>query len=145
MTYDPSNRKQVRAKEKESDLAERNRIAYTRRIMSDQPGRAWMHQLLDRCYIFGEPFVRGAPDATGHNLGRQAVGKQIFGDIVNHCPTEYIVMMQEASTKEAVHDRRYSDNRSPTSERSGGADLGRDAEGSEPGDYDPYADPGTER
>jgi hypothetical protein len=141
MTYDASNRKQVRAKEKEAGIADRNRIAYTKRIMSDQPGREWMHSLLESCYIFGEPFVAGAPDATAHNLGKQIIGKQIFADIVTNSPTEYVLMMQEASIKEILNDRRDSDNRSPVAgERSSDADLGRDDQGSRPPaewDYDP--------
>lgn len=138
MTYDGSNRKQVRAKEKEAKLEENNRIAYTRRIMGDVAGRKWMHDLLLSCQIFGEPFVRGAPDATAHNLGKQIVGKQIFADVVAHCSSEYVQMMQEASTKEAVNDRRYSDDRSAPDERSASEDLGRDPEGPIT-EYDPYA------
>lgn len=106
MTYDPSNRKHVREKEKEASLAERNFIAYTRQIMSEAPGRQWMQSLLDKCYIFGEPFVKGSSDSTAHNLGRQSVGKELFFTVVTHCPTEYIQMMQEASIKEVLEEVR---------------------------------------
>lgn len=139
MTYDASNRKQVRSKEKEAELASSNRIAYTRRIMSDQPGREWMHALLESCYIFGEPFVAGAADATAHNLGKQIIGKQMFADIVAHSPTEYVLMMQEASIKELLNVGRNSDNRIPTTgEHSGSTDTRRDVEGPILTDYDPY-------
>ena len=138
MTYDGSNRKQVRAKEKEAALAENNRIAYSRRIMQDQPGRKWMHDLLEKCQMFGEPFIQGSPDGTAHNLGKQIIGKQLFADIVNHSPTEYILMMQEASIKDAVNDRRYSDDRSTGGEQPGSSNPGRDAEGRISSEYDPY-------
>lgn len=139
MTFNGSDRKQVRAKEKEAALAESNRIAYSKRIMQDQPGRQWMHNLLERCQMFGEPFIQGSPDGTAHNLGKQIIGKQLFADIVNHSPTEYIQMMQEASIKDAVNDRRYSDDRSTAGEQSGSSYPGRDSEGRIASEYDPYA------
>jgi hypothetical protein len=137
VTYDGSDRKQVRSREKEAKLDESNRIAYTKQIMSDLFGRQWMHDLLLRCYIFGEPFVQGSPDGTAHNLGKQIIGKQIFADVVTHCPTQYVQMMQEASAKEILHDRRYSDDRATPAEHNGSSDPGRDPEGPIT-EYDPY-------
>src|SRR5882757_6864955 len=126
---DASNRKDVRRAEKKANLADAARISYTRRIMSESLGRQWIHQLLESCYTFSEPFVRGAPDATGHNLGRQAVGKQLFLDIVTHCPTEYILMTQEASHKEIAENVRHERNdRTPTGEPTGSPGSGRDLE-----------------
>jgi hypothetical protein len=143
MTFDGSNRKQVREREKELKLAEANRHAYVRRIMQDKPGRKWMHDLLEKCCIFQTPFVAGAPDVTARNCGYQDVGLSIFSDVVNAAPAEYVQMMSEASEKELVHERRYSDDRSPAAEHTGSEDPGRDVEGRDPvTEYDPYA--GTE-
>lgn len=108
MTFDNANRKNIRAAEKESRLAEGNRIAYTRTIMSTIFGRAWMYDLLLRCNIFHTPFVKDSPDSTAFNCGGQNIGLRIFGDVAAHCPNEYTLMMSEASTKEAANDRRYS-------------------------------------
>lgn len=137
MTYDGSNRKQVRQAEKAAALADANRIAFTRTIMSDIFGRAWMHSLLSRCNVFHTPFVAGAPDHTSFNCGSQNIGLAIFADVVVHCPAEYVLMMHEANVKDQANDRRNSDDRTPAGEPAGREDTGRDVEGS--GDYDPYA------
>src|SRR6266478_5800488 len=57
---DFSNRKDIRRAEKASRLAERARIDFLKQIMSSPLGREWLHGFLESCYIFGEPFVRGA-------------------------------------------------------------------------------------
>jgi hypothetical protein len=143
MTFNGSDRKQVRAKEKEAKLDESNRLAYTRRIMSDGPGRKWMHDLLVRCHIFQTAFAAGQPDNTAFRLGEQNTGLQIFADVIAASPQEYVLMMNEASIKDAVNDRRYSDDRSTAREHTGGSDSGRDVEGPVT-EYDPYAEGGTE-
>ena len=141
MTYDAGNRKDVRKAEKAAKHAEHARIEYTKRIMSEAIGRTWMHAVLLRCNLFSTPFVRGSVDGTAFNCGAQNVGLQLFVDVVNHCPTEYILMMQEASHKELFNDRHDSDDRSPSGQSAGSQNGGRDPEGPEPssGDYDPYA------
>jgi len=143
MVSDFSNRKDIRRAEKAAKLAEANRIAYVKRIMSDTAGREWMHKLLEDCCLFGEPFVRGSWDATSRNLGMQSVGKQIFSDVVVHCPTQYIQMMQEASQKELTNDR-HDDERTSSGEPTGSPDADRRVEGSESGELDPFAEPGSE-
>src|SRR4051812_46381150 len=110
MTFDNSNRKNIREAEKASRLAETNRIAYTKTIMSTAFGRAWMHNLLSQCNIFHTPFVFGAPDITAFKCGAQNLGLQIFGDVAANCPHEYTLMMSEASIKDEVHDQRYSES-----------------------------------
>lgn len=137
MTYDGSDRKQVRMMEKEAKLAEANRLAYVRRIMSDAAGRKWMHDLLVKCHIWNTPMVFGQPDATTFKLGEQNLGLQIFADVVNTASQEYVLMMQEATIKEQVHERRYSDDRTGTGEYPGGSDAGRDVEGPV-SEYDPF-------
>jgi len=141
VTYDAGNRKDVRKLEKAAKHAEHARVEYTRHIMSEAMGRNWMHSLLARCNVFHTPFVRGAMDITAFNCGTQNVGLQLFADVIVHCPTEYILMMQEASHKELSNDRHDSDNRSPTGQPASGEGNGRDPEGPEPDtyDYDPYA------
>jgi len=141
MTYDAGNRKDVRKAEKAAKHAEHARIEYTKRIMSEALGRVWVHSLLARCNVFHTPFVRGAGDITAFNCGSQNVGLQIFADVIVHCPTEYILMMQEASHKELSNDRHDSDDRSPSEQPAGSSGAGRDLEGPDPspGDYDPYA------
>ena len=139
MPFDGSNRKQVREREKELKIAEANRLAYTKRIMSDIPGRKWMHDLLAECHIWGTPFVAGSVDLTAFKCGVQNFGLQVFKDVMAAAPAEYVLMMNEANIKDQVNDRRYSDDRSASGERSDGEDERRDPEGSVTGEYDPYA------
>lgn len=110
MTFNNANRKHLRNAEKETALAEANRIAFTRTIMSTLAGRAWMHDLLLSCSIFRTPFVRGAPDATAFNCGSQNIALRIFGDVAAHCPNEYTLMMSEANVKDLANDRRNSES-----------------------------------
>lgn len=105
-----SRTKDLREAEKASAQAEANRLAFVKVIMSTLGGRAWMHTLLDRCCMFHSPMVVGFPDATGFNIGKQDIGRQIFADVSNTCPHEYTLMMQEASTKELAHERRIEPN-----------------------------------
>ncbi len=139
MTFDGSDRKQVRAREKELKIAEGNRLAYTRRLMSDAPGRKWMHDLLVRCHIWQTPFAAGQPDTTAFRLGEQNLGLQTFADVIAAAPSEYVLMMQEATTKDQVYDRRYSDDRQSAESTRTDEDIGRDDAGSSSGEYDPFA------
>lgn len=139
MTFDGSNRKQVREREKELKISEANRLAYTKRLMSDAPGRKWMFDLLLKCHIWQTPFAAGSPDTTAFRLGEQNLGLQVFADVMAAAPQEYVLMMNEASIKEQVHDRRYSDDRTSSDEHSGSEDARRDVEGPVT-EYNPYAD-----
>lgn len=140
MTYDASNRKNVRSMEKEAALAEANRRAYVKRIMQDVPGRKWMYDLLVQCHIWSTAFVSGAPDVVAFRLGEQNIGLQAFADVIAAAPEEYVQMMNEAQIKDLVHERRYSDDRTTSAEHTGSQDSGRNAEGRVDTEYDPYAD-----
>ena len=129
---DFSLRKDVRKVEKAAEVAERQRIDYTKRIMSEAAGRAWMHNLLERCHVFHTPFVRNAPDLTAFNCGEQNVGYQTFADVVTHCASDYILMMQEANLKDFTNGRRND----PATEHPGSPDPNGRTGGSEP-DLDP--------
>src|SRR5258708_35275501 len=139
MTFDGSDRKQVPAREKELKIAEGNRLAYTRRLMSDAPGRKWMYDLLLRCHIWQTPFAAGQIDTTAFRLGEQNLGLQVFADVMSAAPQEYVLMMQEANTKEQVHDRRYSDDQQSAESAGNDEDTGRNDNGSAAGEYDPFA------
>lgn len=143
MSYDASDRKDVRRAEKASRSAESARIAYVRHIMSDSAGREWMHGLLETCNIFHTPFVAGHLDVTAHNCGAQNVGLVTFKDIVLHCPDQYVLMMKEQATKENTNGRRTEstdtsgDNSGDSpdltiGDTAGGTDSGRNDQGSEP-------------
>jgi hypothetical protein len=144
VTYDAGNRKDVRRAEKAARLKQRARFDYTRRIMSEAQGREWMYDLLFRCHIGVTPFVAGRPDLSDFYAGEQNIGLQLWTDAMNSSPTEYVLMMQEASHKELSNDRHDSNERPAGGELNGSSDGGRNAEGPEPGDYDPLHDAGEE-
>lgn len=144
MTYDASDRKDVRRAEKAARSIESARIAYVRHIMSDSAGREWMQGLLAECSVFHSPFVAGNPDRTAFNCGRQSIGHQTFADVVTHCPDQYVLMMKEQATKENTNVRHDSNadtswDRDTTGigdvsvdDPTGGTDSGRNAQGPEP-------------
>src|SRR5580698_3980148 len=107
---DMSNRKTLRRTEKAAAIAESNRIAFTKTIMSTPFGREWMHGLLADCNVFHTPFAAGKPDITAFNCGAQNVGLRRFADVVTHTPDQYVIMMQEQAIKEQVNGRRDSDD-----------------------------------
>ena len=106
MTFDATNRKDIRNAEKSARLAESNRHAFIRTVMGTVGGREWMHGLLTSCHVFHTPYVSGDPHATAFNCGTQNIGLQTFADVVSQCATEYALMMQEAQIKEEANDRR---------------------------------------
>lgn len=113
MTYDGSNRKHIRQAEKAALVAENERKLFVAHIMSTLPGRAWMHQLLSSCNIFHTPFVAGAYDITAFKCGGQNIGLQIFADVHASAPREYVLMMQEAATKEVSQGTAYKPEKEP--------------------------------
>ena len=126
-----SERKDVRRLEKLAAVAIAARVSYTKRIMSDYAGREWMFDLLSRCHVFATPFVRGAPDATAFNCGEQNIGYQTFADVVNHTPTEYVLMMNEANQREISNGRRADPEPNAARERSGSSTVDGRVEGSD--------------
>lgn len=136
MTYDASDRKDIRKAEKSARIAENNRIAYTRRILSELEGREWMHALLLRCNVFTTPFVAQAHDITSFNCGMQNLGLQLFWDVVTHCPDQYVMMMREQAAKEGIENARGSRTDTAAAAAGAGTDTGRDDQGSEPGTGD---------
>jgi hypothetical protein len=143
MTFNGSNRKQVREREKELAIRTANRLAETAKIMGTKYGRQFMHDLLERCHCWATSFVAGAPDTTSFRLGEQNIGLQIFADVIAAAPQEYVQMMSEAKERELINERRYSDERATDGQRSGSEGSIGDADNPGPGavtEYDPYAD-----
>jgi hypothetical protein len=102
MTYDASSRKDIRKAEKAAALAASADIDVLRWIMAAPPGRAWMYRFLATAGLFHEPFVPTNQHATAFNLGRINVAKPIWGLIFQHCPNQYVLMMQEQELTDHV-------------------------------------------
>jgi len=127
MTYDASNRKQIRELEKSSKRDEDERILYLRASLDTRPGRAWFYQFLTDCHLFSDPFTGDALHEA-FLKGERNIGLRVFADITLHCPDQYVHMIKEANVRLA--------SISAATERSGSQDSGRDAEGS----ADSYSD-----
>jgi len=141
VTFDATDRKAIKRREKQAKQQEAQRLNYTRHIMADRFGREWMHDLLERCHIGHTAFIpEPSSRQTDFALGEQNIGLQVWADLMIACPQDYALMMSEAQTRNLANDRRDDNNRSPGDEHPGSEDSGRDAEGSISGvDYDPYA------
>lgn len=135
MTYDASNRKDIRRAEKEAHAQEVARIDYLKAAMSVAQGRHWFHDLLEFCGCFrGECAFETNRDYFA--AGMRNVGLRMFADITTHCPDDYVTMMKEANGRRTSLDTAH--NRSTAAEQPGSTDAGWDAEGPDfnAADYD---------
>lgn len=133
MTYDASNRKDIRRAEKASRQAELERVNFLVGAMSIPQGRQWIHTLLEDCHLFTSQFVSD-PYLKYWADGERNVGLRIFADISAHCPDAYIQMIKEANDRRITADTAASRDHDPASagERPSSEDAGRDVEGREP-------------
>lgn len=128
MTYDASNRKDIRRAEKAARIAEAERINYLKAAMSTAAGRNWFCDLLEACHLFSDPFTAD-PLREAYSKGERNVGLRLFSDIIAHCPDYYILMMREANARRI--ESAILDARDASPELSGGTDAGWDTEGSD--------------
>ena len=131
MTYDASNRKDIRRAEKLARQAEIARVDYLKAAMSTWQGRAWFHDLLTFCNCFIEA-PSWNPYQDYHQQGMCNVGLRILADLTAQCPDDYILMMKEDNARRIERDIA---NARASGERSGDPGLGWDDQGSD-------ADPG---
>lgn len=130
MTYDASNRKQIRLAEKAAEQLDAQRIEFLRAALSTIQGRTWFYHFLADCHIFHvqptfDPYKDYFTD------GERNAGMRTFLEIKSHCPDLYILMEQQE------HARITALN--AASERAGGTHLGRDTQGR--GDEPSLGDP----
>lgn len=117
MTYDASNRKQIRAAEKSADRLDQDRVEFIRAALATTQGRTWFYHFLADCGVFQiDPTFE--PHRDYFALGMRNVGMKVFSDIKSHCPDLYILMEQQE------HARIIS--LAAATERSGSSHHGRD-------------------
>jgi hypothetical protein len=136
VTYDASNRKDIRRAEKDARALEVERINYLQAAMSVAQGRAWFYDLLEFCGCFrGECVFETNRDYFA--AGMRNVGLRMFADITANCPDDYVTMMREANGRRLSTD---TNARRSAGEQPGGEDAGRYTEGSDldAADYDPF-------
>jgi hypothetical protein len=107
MPYDASNRRDVRAAEKQAKLVEQQRREIVQGIMSVAPGRSWICDLLESCHIFHTSFSdSGLRMAFAE--GQREIGIRLLSDIMGACPDQYVLMMRERNERNSVYDARRS-------------------------------------
>jgi len=104
MTYDASNRKDIRLAEKRAQLLERERIEFLTVAMRTIQGRRFFYNILEFCHIFNDPFTGNALHEA-YAKGERNVGLKLYSDIVNFCPDEFVAMMREAQVQEIPDER----------------------------------------
>ena len=92
--YNAADEKQVNNARKKAAREKYNRLRVVEALMQNKETRQYLWELMESCYVMGEPQVPGDVYATYSNLGRQQVGKEIFADCLNF-PTQYMTMAQE--------------------------------------------------
>ena len=71
-----------------------------KRLLSHRNGRAWFHRVLEKCHIYGTPFMPGEAETTFFRLGQEDVGKRMMLEAVYACPDLYMTMLAEARKDE---------------------------------------------
>lgn len=134
MTYDASDRKEVRKAEKAARIADRARQEVITNLMSTTQGRQWLWDLLANCHVFAQTFTAD-PLMTAFGEGRRAVGLALLADVMISCPDQYITAAREANARYNSNDRSTDAEFAGSEDADGGVE-GRVADD----DYDIYRD-----
>jgi hypothetical protein len=144
MPYDASNRRDVRAAEKQAKLEEQQRREIVTGIMSVAPGRSWICDLLEHCHVFHTSF-NDSSNRMAFMEGQREIGLRLLTDIMGACPDHYVLMMRERNERNSVYDARRGRPDANGRDRESDSDYGpegdyatniddaiRDAESGEP-------------
>jgi hypothetical protein len=80
---------------------QRDTIDVMRAILGTKKGRAWLCDKLEKCHIYGSPFMPGQPDATAFALGEENVGKQLMLEAIDADAGSYMKLLAERKEEEA--------------------------------------------
>src|SRR5512143_2239033 len=101
--YNTADRKEIRKAEKAAKIAERQRRDVISGLMSSNPGRAWMLEILERCHLFQTSFDTNAA-ITAFREGERNIGAQFLSDIMRACPDQFMLMMRERNERDIARD-----------------------------------------
>ena len=139
MPYDASNRRDVKALEREARLADQQRKEIVNGIMSLEPGRRWMCDLLETCHVFATSF-NDIDLRMAFMEGQREIGLRLLMDVMAACPDQYVTMMRERNGRQSAIDARGS--RKDTNGRYSQSDPDHDSGGDDATDlYDSDGDP----
>ena len=94
MTYDASNRKDIRRAEKLTDQLATDNLQFLRAMMDTVPGRRWVYHHLAECQTFVD-VPTFEPYHDYFSAGRRSIGLRLMADLLTHCPTQYNQMLGE--------------------------------------------------
>jgi hypothetical protein len=98
MTYDATNRKDIRRAQKAADELERTRVEFLSAAMRTKQGRAWFYHFLADCHAFNNaPTFESNRDYF--QFGERNVGLRIFNEILTHFPDSIILMQKEENER----------------------------------------------
>jgi len=120
MVVNAADRKSIRAAEKASRLADRDRGDVIRNLMSTSSGRRYIWDKLTSSHIFATSYSSD-PIAMAFAEGERNAGLLLLNDIIQWCPEQFILAMRESN------ERRIAADRIASAERSSDEDDGRDA------------------
>src|SRR5215469_1472498 len=82
-----------------------------RQIMSQQPGRRWIWNILRDSHLFEQSvyFGEDSLEKTYFAAGERNFGLRLLADVTRLCPAEYILAMQEANKMETTNGRDRDD------------------------------------
>ncbi len=112
--YNAAERTHVKAAARQARLADRARIDVLVSVMSTPGGRAWVLDILERCSIFATTFT-GDALRSAFAEGQRNVGLFVLNDIMQTCPDQYVLMMQERNARNATPGREPTNGRRDTS------------------------------
>lgn len=92
--YDASDPAAVNKARQKSSRTRRARLEFVEGMLTLPQGRAWLFNLMDKCFIFGNAVVQNDTHATYFNLGQQNIGKLVLQD-VQAFPELYVTMINE--------------------------------------------------
>ncbi len=119
--YNAAERTHVKAAARQARLADRARIDILVATMSSNGGRAWILDILERCSIFATTFT-GDSLRSAFAEGQRNIGLFVLNDIMQTCPDQYVLMMQERNARNAMPAREPTNGRRDTSYTSDAAD-----------------------
>ncbi len=98
MVYNADDPNQVKKAKKEAKFDRALELSVVKDIMRTPAGRKWMYGKLERCHIYGNPFVPGESDSTAFNLGEANIGRMLLSDVQEVAAEDYLVMLKEAKS-----------------------------------------------
>lgn len=98
--YNAAERSHVKAAQKAARFADRERGDIVKGLMSTVSGRAWTHNLLERCHVFASSFSEN-PIRMAFAEGERNIGLQLLSDLMTFTPDTYVLMMREKNERDA--------------------------------------------